>query len=126
MYLVHNVKINKLEGKILCLNIGLSDKYVETYLENRRILFTRLDDLVKALSIDRVDIVKLDAEGRGASIIAGALETIKKFKPIVFFEVHNEEERRAIETLSKIGYEVYREVGEMHILIPGSRDGLAL
>ncbi len=117
-YLVHNVKINKVMNRVLCLNMGLSDHMEETIMEGKRVKFVRLDDLVSKLNLESVDIIKVDVEGAGAQVIKGAEKTIEKHKPIIFFEVHNKSEKAIIKQLAKRGYKVIREPGEMYVLIP--------
>ncbi|AEA11526.1 hypothetical protein TUZN_0020 [Thermoproteus uzoniensis 768-20] len=120
-YLLYNVTINNVKNNILCLNIGLSDQSGRIMIENKNIYLIKLDELVNVLKLDTVDLIKLDVEGAGGKIIAGAVKTIEKFKPIIFFEVHNDDERRAIRKLSKMGYKIYKQPGDMYILIHPSK-----
>jgi FkbM family methyltransferase len=46
-----------------------------------------LDSFVAARSLDRLDLVKLDAEGSEARILAGGLVTLRRFHPLLLIEV---------------------------------------
>lgn len=45
-----------------------------------------LNDLVANLSLDRVDVVKLDVDGYDVEVLRGAKDVLTEFRPIVFFE----------------------------------------
>jgi len=47
---------------------------------------TTVDHVVGILQLARVDILKIDAEGMDLDVLAGARETILRFKPILFVE----------------------------------------
>jgi len=49
-------------------------------------LVFRLDDVFPLEKLDRLDYVKIDVEGAEAQVLAGAQETLKKFRPIVQME----------------------------------------
>jgi len=63
---------------------------------------------IDSLNLERCDFIKCDSEGMGVDIINGALETIKKFQPIIFLECNN-----AIEGIDlyrifyALGYELF-------------------
>jgi FkbM family methyltransferase len=107
-YLVSNLKLNKLNtGQ--AYNIGLSDenKIVKFYYDIRcspassmadlrqdkdtiavECEVRKLDDFVSSLpSLERLDFIKCDVEGTEYFVFKGAIETIKKYKPIIFSEM---------------------------------------
>lgn len=47
---------------------------------------TRLDDVVSAAGIDRVDVIKLDVEGAEELALRGAENVLKVSRPVVIFE----------------------------------------
>jgi hypothetical protein len=70
------------------------------------------------LRLPSVDITKIDVEGAGAEIIKGGRKTIQRYKPIIFFEVHNISEKQMIQKLRNMGYKAIGRHGEMYILSP--------
>jgi FkbM family methyltransferase len=59
----------------------VSDEFVEVQVE-------RLDDFVEREKIERVDAIKIDAEGAELKVIRGADKTIRRNKPILMVEIH--------------------------------------
>ncbi|ABB39689.2 methyltransferase FkbM family [Oleidesulfovibrio alaskensis G20] len=51
------------------------------------IQLARLDDLVEQLDITKLDFIKIDVDGHEPSVLRGAQQTIKKFKPLILLEV---------------------------------------
>ena len=47
----------------------------------------RLDDFVREQNIERIDVIKIDIEGAELYALHGAIETIKKYRPSIFFEL---------------------------------------
>ena len=46
----------------------------------------RLDDIEMIMNGQRVDLIKIDVEGMESQVLLGAIEILKKFKPIVWVE----------------------------------------
>jgi len=77
-----------------------------------RVPTTTLDRLVRDLGLERLDVVKLDVEGRESQVFRGAVETLRRFRPLVLFEavpsdISGRERDTACEEASKLGYELY-------------------
>jgi hypothetical protein len=51
------------------------------------VLTASLDELCRWENLDRLDYVKIDAEGAEREILAGAMESIKRFRPIIQLEI---------------------------------------
>jgi FkbM family methyltransferase len=49
---------------------------------------TRVDDLVARRSLQRVDWIKMDIEGGEVEALKGAADTLDRFRPALFIEVH--------------------------------------
>ena len=104
-----NVEANRLSNVTL-LHLALSDKPAEvelliapsrhsghntlggfaydTPLERReRVAAERLDDVVRKESLTRADVIKMDIEGAELRALRGAVETLARFRPILFVEV---------------------------------------
>ena len=74
----------------------------------------RLDDFVVGLSLERLDFIKCDVEGAELFVFKGAIETIKKYKPIIFSEMlrkwaakFNYHPNEIIDFLKELGYQCY-------------------
>jgi FkbM family methyltransferase len=114
--LVENLSISRVEDVTDCRNVGLSDAAGEARLslredfadgacvgnasividdgrddhfESEVIRLERLDDIFPSLSVDRLDVVKVDIEGHEDLFFAGACATIGRFRPIILTEVNN-------------------------------------
>jgi FkbM family methyltransferase len=55
--------------------------------ESTSVLSVSLDDLCRWEKLERLDYLKIDAEGAEAAILAGGRETITRFRPIVQVEI---------------------------------------
>lgn len=58
-----------------------------TAIQTHEILCTSIDAQVRTKAIARVDFLKLDCEGGEMDAIRGGVETILRFKPIIYAEV---------------------------------------
>ena len=58
----------------------------ETSRKPVQIFCRRLDDLLKDLGYDKIDLIKVDTQGWEPEVFAGAKTTIEKDLPIIFFE----------------------------------------
>lgn len=74
----------------------------------------RFDDFAAKNNLKNVDIIKIDIEGFEMNMLKGAEQTLKKFKPLLFIEVDEENLKEhgysasvLIEYLYKFGYKVY-------------------
>ncbi|MGE6218541.1 FkbM family methyltransferase [Nubsella zeaxanthinifaciens] len=63
-----------------------------------------LDNYIKSNNIPPPNLIKIDVERAEIACLTGALETIKKFNPILIIEFHNKE-------LLRLGYKVLTELG---------------
>jgi FkbM family methyltransferase len=73
----------------------------------------RLDDYIRNLNIQRVDIIKIDIEGAEIKALEGARDTIMRFRPLVLMEVDLDNLARAdcspdqvLELWKSLNYEV--------------------
>jgi FkbM family methyltransferase len=64
----------------------------------------RIDDLVKKLNMNSIDIVKIDVEGAELYVLQGFEESIKKFKPRIIIEVTKRNKEDVIKFFTKVGY----------------------
>jgi FkbM family methyltransferase len=104
-----NVELNQLENKVKTFQLGLSNSITETNIflprisgssaaslrnlhpeeefESQIIKISTLDYVVGSLGITDCNLIKIDVEGGELQVIEGGIETISKFKPIVFAEL---------------------------------------
>lgn len=106
-YLLENIKLNKCNN-IYTNNIALSNKegYEIFYynkmlsgnssmkvlnskvkLEEFNCKLSRLDTYVEENEIEKIDVIKCDTEGSELLVFEGGIESIKKFKPVVYTEI---------------------------------------
>lgn len=48
-----------------------------------------IDSFVQFLGLQRVDFIKIDVEGNEFAVLRGAMQTIKKFNPLIFMEFNS-------------------------------------
>lgn len=68
-----------------------------------------LDGFVEQRAIQRIDCIKIDAEGSDFEIIKGARNTIEKFRPVIMLETDNlgrfgGSKSDVISFLNRVGY----------------------
>ncbi len=90
------------------------------FKENYLVQLHKLDDF----NLDQCDIIKLDAEGSEFEVLAGAMETIEKFHPIIIMEVWKTMKRIHLleEFAWENGYDVRSINGENFLLTPNGYD----
>jgi FkbM family methyltransferase len=79
------------------------------------VIVKRLDSVLKELCIEKVDLIKLDAEGAELGILYGALETISKHKPsLTIASYHYVKEAEDIERFLKQYMSFYKVVRKIN------------
>lgn len=61
---------------------------------------------IDSLSLDSLDFLKIDVEQAEMMVIQGAIETIKKYRPVIEFENKRRENLHVLEFLEKLGYSI--------------------
>lgn len=87
---------------------------------------TTLDLFVAERGLARVDFVKMDVEGFEPDVLDGATETLRKFRPIVAFEVNERclearglDGERSRQILAEAGYEVFVAIDRPPAVVSG-------
>ncbi len=130
--LAKNVKLNKLNRKVIPYNLGLFSHNGNASITHYNISnigntsfcpnpngvfkFIKLDNFKTR---EKIDLIKIDVEGAEAEVLKGAAATISTHKPIIVIETYNH--RQEVDTILKLyGYtltDTIRE-GEDYIYKP--------
>lgn len=77
-------------------------------------LTTTLDRIIEEIQPKKIDLIKIDADGGELAILKGGVNSIKKFKPILFIELcqytaieNGFDIQDLIELLFSLNYEIY-------------------
>lgn len=121
-----NVELNRFSSVIEINNIGLSDapttgkisKFSPTNIGATTIIkskdgslkLNRLDNI--SIPEGRVDFVKIDVENHELFVLNGAVETLKKYKPVVFIEMWPKYFKAGDDFLRSLGYEMRERTSE--------------
>lgn len=116
-----NVEINNLENIITPLNIALSNCNTNADIKNFNIRFmgaAQINENIKGnidvKAVDNLDIeenidfIKIDVEGYELKVLEGAINTIEKYKPVIFIELLNNEIEIVTNMLEEYGYILYK------------------
>ena len=103
-------------------SIGFGLSFVSDSQQSERravtedIVIKRLDEIVAAHNITRIDFIKIDIEGSEMRMLVGAGEVLSRFSPAIFIELvdgHLARRGDSVETLTAyLGDLGYRPVGE--------------
>ena len=100
-----------------------NEKDLELNAQTVQLQQISLDYFVEKNKLDNVDIIKIDVEGYEPIVLDGCINTIKKFKPLLYIEItplwFNDIGRSSFELLNLLktmGYEIFLD--ENNNLIP--------
>ena len=137
-----NVELNHLEKNVRTFQIGLSNSISEARIflprisgssaaslrnlhpeeksESQIIKISTLDEVIDSLGITDCNLIKIDVEGGELQVIEGGIETISKFKPIIFAELLRKWSKafsynpnNVLLLLHKLGYSCWGVSGEL-------------
>mgnify|MGYP000848309122 FL=1 len=86
---------------------------------------TTLDEELERNRWQRIDFIKLDAEGAEVSILSGSQKLFCQFSPIVLFEINHASviDSGLRSTFRRMGFELFRLLGDGSELVPfGDKD----
>ena len=70
--------------------------------EKAKVEVRKLDTVLKDL---KIDVIKIDVEGSEFDVLKGAIDIIKRDKPVLYIEFHNSDRPKIIDWLGEHGYE---------------------
>ena len=84
------------------------------------VALTTLDDCLLRYGWQAVDVVKIDAEGEEANILAGGQRFLRQLSPLVQYEVVDAQagRRELVHEFAELGYRTYRLVPGLGLLVP--------
>lgn len=128
MILRKNIELNKLKNIIMfekavsnknqTSNLALSDDPMLSMIvdnaeeKNVEIECVTLDSIYEKLKLEKIDWLKIDAEGSEIKVIEGAKSLLEKFHPKIIIEVRKENETKLKELLNQGKYNVKYLGGE--------------
>lgn len=74
-----------------------------------------------SLNFERLDLLKIDVEGMEEKVLLGAIETIKKYKPIIFIEFLKSDVPSLRRQIENLGYEIRETLTENFLCFPVDR-----
>ena len=66
-----------------------------------------LDMVLSQINVNRVDWIKIDVEGAEYEVLQGLKNTLKKDSPQLIVEVKKENERKVLDIMKELNYEIY-------------------
>ena len=61
----------------------------EVVIDRKRVRLAKIDTLIASGELAPPNLIKMDVEGAEAFVIFGALEVLRKYRPLIFAEVHS-------------------------------------
>jgi FkbM family methyltransferase len=124
--LMENVRLNSLRN-VFALNIAAWNDDCELNLfrgysserhsvirsryvadQTVRVRAKKLDEVVKALNLHKITLIKIDVEGAEFQVLKGLKSTLQQFKPDLLVETWGDNEKTVSDFLSELGYQVLR------------------
>lgn|GEM_PF-1052939 len=124
-FLVLNIKINQVDKKVAAYNVALGDANRQMFLDRTgygggrskitsqktdiQVKTQTLDSLVETVGLDHVDLIKIDTEGNELSVIRGAQEVLRRYRPdLLVASYHFPKELHLVANqLRRNGYRVF-------------------
>jgi hypothetical protein len=88
---------------------------------------TTLDECMKLFNWDKIDFIKIDAEGEEENIIQGGLDFFKIKSPLVMFEIKagDQVNLNLVRRFELLGYKVFKLIPGLDILAPWRSNEIA-
>jgi FkbM family methyltransferase len=102
-------------------NLGMN-KIVYNSDSGNKIDVTTLDEFVESNNVKKIDIIKIDTEGFEMNVLEGAINILRKFHPVLFIEVDDNNliqqgssAKKLVGFLENLGYSINRADTEKKI-----------
>jgi len=137
--LVRNVSLNG-SSNVEAFRLALSDRNERAQRVNFRsswatsgerkdesavVDFRRLDDWCAERGVSAVHLIKLDVDGHEVEVVTGGLQTIERFRPIVFIEAgawhFSSADRNPLQLLAARGYRFWETMTLTEVDLEGIR-----
>jgi FkbM family methyltransferase len=90
------------------------DEPMTNQTQTVKVPMVALDDLVADRTIEPPSLIKIDIQGHGAKAIAGGIQTITKYRPIIVFSSHSSWELHDTKAiLESLGYRALNPEGNL-------------
>ena len=124
-----NVELNNLQNCAVLHNIGLNDKASSADIANYdreniggaslkegngEITLKKLDEV--ELKENKIDFIKIDVEGMEYPLLNGAVNTLEKYKPLIFLESFPKNYSKVHDFMTKHNYELVKEFPDNNYL----------
>ncbi len=89
-------------------------------MDCEKVAVRQLDSLLEETGLQRIDFVKMDAEGEESRILDAAREFLRCESPLILFELKhgNRFNRQLLDQFARGGYGIYRLVPGLQVLVP--------
>lgn len=125
-----NIEINGLEKRTKIFNIGIGssnskasiDVYDPANCGGSSIQIDSNGDLeirtIDSLNIteDYINLIKIDTEGFEYDVLKGGINTIKRYRPLIYSEIDEENKQKVFELLSDLNYKLQPQVKSTNYL----------
>jgi FkbM family methyltransferase len=81
--------LNSMIGNFDSLKLRHFSKFWRREQDNRDLDFKRLDDVIESLSLERVDVIRIDTKGLDFDVLNSASTTIRIFRPYIILNIRN-------------------------------------
>ena len=122
--LLKNTEINDLQDVVIPYNFGLSDEDINakvtvfnasniggTHFTKDKNGHFQLKQLDSIDIPEKIDLIKIDVEGHEVETLMGAIQTIRKNKPVITIETFNHQ--KEVNTIFyELGYELVKTIRE--------------
>ena len=98
--------------------LGLDDSGITNKL---KVDVKTIDSVTVDLGIEEIFLLKIDVEGMEEKVLLGAIETIRRCKPVIFIEFLKSDPKKLKRQIEELGYEIREILTENFLCFPTDR-----